>query len=492
VKSSSNPGPDASPEAAPPVGSTPERPLRVAIVGAGPSGFYVAQDLLKKKDLHASIDLFDRLPAPFGLVRYGVAPDHQKIKLVSRVFEKVAEDDRVRFFGNVSFGRDVHLEDLLACYDQVVFAVGGQTDRKLGVPGEDLTGSHSSTEFVYWYSGHPDYVDLAMPMDHREAVVVGIGNVAMDVARILARTADDLATTDIADPALDALRESQITDIHVLSRRGPAQAKCTPTELKELGEIEGVRVVVDPRDLDLDEDSAREAEDDRQTQRNLEVLWDYAGRHEDEAGRKLARRRIHLHFLASPVEIEGRDGGERVTGVTVERNRLEPTDSGYLNAVGTGERWTIPATLVVRAVGYRSVKLPEVPFDDRRGVIPNAAGRVLDPETREPVPRLYAVGWVKRGPSGLIGSNKPDAVETVEAMLADLPDRQGTPDPGPDAVERLLDQRGVCFVRYDHWRKLDELEVERGGACGRPRVKFCRVEEMLEALGLPETEPALP
>lgn len=458
---------------------TPERPLRVAVIGAGPSGFYTVAALLKAQDVAVSIDVFDRLPAPYGLVRYGVAPDHQKIKLVARVFEKAALDERVRFFGNVTFGEDLTHDELTARYDQVVYAVGGQTDRRLGIPGEDLDGSLSSTEFVYWYSGHPDFMDLEVPVDCEEVAVVGIGNVAMDVARVLARSADDLGTTDIADPALARLRESRVRDIHILARRGPVQAKCTPPELKELGEIEGVAVVVDPEDLQLDPASARALEDDRQAVKNLEVLQEYAEQEEDPAA---ADRRIHFHFLVSPVELLDEDG--RVAGVVLERNRLEPREGGYLAAVGTGEHEELPATLVIRAVGYRSVPLPDVPFHERWGVIPNEKGRVTDPETKKTMPGEYVVGWVKRGPTGLIGSNKPDARETVEVMLEDLPGLHPADDElaRPKAVEELLRQRSVRWVGFEEWQRLDKMEVDRGEAQGRPRVKFCRVEEMLEAL----------
>lgn len=454
----------------------------MAIVGAGPSGFYAAGALLQQDDLTVSVDVFDRLPAPFGLVRYGVAPDHQKIKMVARVFDKTARDDRVRFFGNVSYGRDLSHDDLLAHYDQVIYAVGGQSDRKLGIPGEDLEGSYSSTAFVYWYSGHPDWIDLDVSMEHETVAVVGIGNVAMDVARILARPPSELETTDIADPALEILRDSRVKDIHVLARRGPVQAKCTAPELRELGEIEGVHVVVDPKDLELDPASEKELEDDRQAQRNMEVLRDYAA--QDPEAAKTAQRRIHLRFLVSPVEIlDGHGGGEdQVTGVRVEHNRLEPTESGYLSSVGTGEHEILPATMIVKAVGYRSVALPDVPFHEKWGIIPNEEGRIVDPETDRTLPREYVVGWVKRGPTGLIGTNKADAVETVEKMIEDLPEIPPAENPDPAAVETLLAERGVRFVEYHDWQTLDELETQRGKDQGRPRVKFCRVDEMLAAL----------
>ena len=476
----------ARPEAVRPAVGSAGRPLRVAIVGAGPSGFYTAAALLAAARAEAppavsgpavSIDVLDRLPAPYGLVRYGVAPDHPKIKSVDRVFEKLCHDERVRFLGNVELGRDLSRAELLAHYDQVVYAVGGQSDRRLGIPGEDLAGSHSSTAFVAWYSGHPDFLDLEVDLSSEAAAVVGIGNVAMDVARILARTADDLATTDIADYALEVLAASRVRDIYVLARRGPVQAKCSPPELKELGEIEGVEVVVDGTDLELDPTSEAEAEEDRQAKKNLELLAAYA-----DADGGSPRRRIHLRFLASPVEVLGEDG--KVAGLVVERTRLEDAGGGRLRAVGTGETETLPVGLVVRAIGYRSLPLADLPFDDRNGVIPNDKGRVIDPATGARLPREYVVGWVKRGPTGLIGSNKPDGVETAAAMLEDLPALDAVPAEAatPGAIDALLALRGARPVPFCDWQRLDALEVERGKPHGRPRVKFVRVADMLAAL----------
>lgn len=459
---------------------TPERPLRVAIVGAGPSGFYTAAALLAAKDLAVAIDLLDRLPAPYGLVRYGVAPDHPKIKAVSRVFDKLALDPRLRFLGNVTAGRDLTHADLRRHYDQVVYAVGGQSDRQLGLPGEALPGSHSSTEFVAWYSSHPDFIDLDPSLDCEEAAVVGIGNVAMDVARVLARDPDELAQTDIADAALAALRRSRVRTVHVLARRGPVEAKCSPPELKELGEMAGVDVVVDPAELEIAAASAAELAADRQAQKNLELLRAYA-----ERGPTGRPRRIHLRFLVSPVEIVEREG--RVGALRLERNRLEARPDGTAKAVGTGSFETLPVGLVVRAVGYRSLPLPDLPFDDRRCIVPNDRGRVVDPETGRPRPGEYVVGWVKRGPTGLIGSNKPDGVETAAAMIEDLPTltpaaEAASSDTAPDAVDRLLAARGVRAVSFADWQRLDRLETERGAPQGRPRVKLCRVEDMLATL----------
>lgn len=444
-----------------------DRPLRVAIVGAGPSGYYAVAALLAAADSDdgppVAIDVLDRLPAPFGLVRYGVAPDHQKIKLVARVFEKAASDPRVRFLGNVGLGRDLSRDELLACYDQVVYAVGAQSDRRLGIPGEDLAGSWSSTEFVAWYNGHPDFVDADYPLDHEGVAVVGIGNVAIDCARVLAKSADELATTDVADEALAVLRRSRVRDVYVLARRGPLEAKCTPQELKELGEIEGVDVIVDPAEL-----AGLEAPpDDRQAEKNLVLFRQFA-----ERGDRGVARRIHFRFLVSPSEVIEGEGGA-VAGLRVERNRLVEDDDGRVRPRGTGEHETLPVSAVIRAIGYRSLPLPGVPFDERRGVIPNQGGRV------EGCEREYVVGWAKRGPTGLIGTNKPDSLETVEAMLEDaaaLPAAERRP------LDALLDERGVRRVSYEEWRRLDELETERGAAAGRPRVKLCRVDEMLAAL----------
>ena len=453
---------------------TPERPLRVAIVGAGPSGFYTAAALLADRETAVAIDLIDRLPAPYGLVRYGVAPDHPKIKEVVRVFERVALDPRVRYLGNVGCGRDLSPAELGRHYDQIVFAVGGQSDRRLGVPGEDLAGSHSSTAFVAWYSSHPDFLDLPVELDGAAAAVVGVGNVAVDVARILARDPEELARTDISDDALARLRASRVRDVHVLARRGPVQAKCSPAELKEMASLAGVDLVRAPADLELDPASAEELAADREAQKNLEILRELAAK-----GPSGAPRRIHLRFKVSPVELVGAAG--RVTALRLERNRLVPGKWGVA-AEGTGETETLPVGLVVRAVGYRSEPLAGVPFDERRAIVPNDKGRVLDLATNRPLPGRYVTGWIKRGPSGLIGSNKPDGAETAAAMLEDLATTPPAPDWRPEAIDRLLADKGVRRVDFEDWRRLDKLEVERGRAQGRPRVKLARVEEMLAAL----------
>lgn len=455
---------------------TTGRPLRVAVVGAGPAGFFTAAALVKNTSIEASVDLFERWPTPYGLVREGVAPDHESIKGVTRIFDRVLQHPRVRFFGNVCFGEDVTRQDLTELYDQVVYAVGAQTDRRMGIPGEDLTGSWPATEFVRWYNGQPECADLVFDLSVERAVVVGNGNVAVDVARILLTDPDVLARSDIADHALEALRQSQVREVVMLGRRGPAQAKFTNVELKEFGKLDGVEVDVAPEELELDLDSAGAA-GDRRVARNLEILHDYVSRQTSGAPRRLTFR-----FLVSPVELFSADSG--VGAVRLEKNRLVRGADGYLSAEGTGEYETLEAGLVLRSVGYRGVALPDVPFDDSRGVIPNRVGRLLTSPDGEHAPCEYAVGWIKRGPSGVIGTNKACAAETVASMIEDaeqLPvESGGAVD--PDAILAVLSERCPDYVTADDWRRLDEAETERGEAEGRPRVKVVRVDEMLDLM----------
>jgi len=446
----------------------PNRPLRVAIIGAGPSGIYAAEALIKQTEKNVSVDVFDRLPTPYGLVRYGVAPDHQTIKSVTKVMQKVLQDPRVRFLGNVEFGRDLTFADLRRHYEAVIYTVGASSDRRLGVPGEDLPGSLSATEFVAWYNGHPDYRCLDVRLDARGVAVVGMGNVAVDVTRILAKSVEELRQTDIADHALPLLAQSQVSDIYMLGRRGPAQAKFTTKELRELGELCNADIVVRPEELELDEKSAASIAGEPALLKNLEVLREFAAR--PLTGKP---RRVHLRFFVSPVAILGEG---RVQKIRLEKNRLDEN----LNAVGTGEFEELEVGLVLRSVGYKGVPLPGVPFDSRKGIIPNQAGRVL----REGQVALgeYTAGWIKRGPNGVIGTNKADASETVKLLLEDAPHLPLAPEPSPEAVTGLLQARGVRYVTLEHWLKLDALECALGQAQGRPRVKLTSVEKMLEAL----------
>jgi len=439
-------------------------PLRVAVVGSGPAGFYASDALLRSDDPPVAVDLLDRLPTPWGLVRFGVAPDHENIKAVSRAFEKTAARPGFRFFGNVDVGRVVSHAELLERYGAVVYTVGAQTDRHLGIPGEDLPGSWPATAFVAWYNGHPDFQGLSFDLSGERAVVVGNGNVAIDCARMLALTAAELAPTDTVAAAERAIIDSGIREIVMLGRRGPVQAAFTPPELQELGELAGADVVVDPHDLELDPASADALEHDRErARRNVELLREFAGRPP-----KGLPRRIVLRFLVSPVGIVG---SGRVEGVELVRNELV-SERGRLAARPTGERETIPCGLVLRSVGYLGVELPGVPFDEEAGVMPNEDGRVSGAE------RTYCAGWIKRGPSGVIGTNKKDAVETVEALLADArAGKLGAPSSAD--LAGLLDERGVLFVEYEGWQAIDAAERSMGEPLGRPRVKVTGWDELL-------------
>ncbi|MGD8584133.1 MAG: FAD-dependent oxidoreductase [Chloroflexota bacterium] len=457
---------------------TESAPLRVAIIGAGPAGFYTAERLFKEKNLNIEIDMYDRLPTPYGLVRAGVAPDHQKIKSVTKIFDRVAAKPGFRFYGNVDIGKDVSVADLEDYYHQIVYTTGAQTDRHLNIPGIDLKGSHAATEFVAWYNGHPYYRDREFDLSVESAAVIGIGNVAVDVARTLLRAPEELQKTDIADYALEALRSSKIKDVYVLGRRGPAQGKFTSPELKELGEMELAEVVVRREEAELDELSEESlATADRGTLRQVEIIQEYA--HLESQGKP---RRLHIRFLVSPSELIGDEDG-RVVAMKLVHNELYKTDAGSLRPRATDQEETIDVGLVFRAVGYRGVPIPNVPFNDDWGVIMNVKGRVVDATTQEPKTGHYTAGWIKRGPSGVIGTNKPDAAETAELMLADAVEGAVLQPgyPSADAAEAMVRSRQPEFFSYDDWLRLDQLEVERGEATGRPRVKFTKVSEMVAA-----------
>ena len=458
---------------------TAAQPLRVAIIGAGPAGFYAAERLFKETELVIEVDLYDRLPTPFGLVRNGVAPDHQKIKSVTAAFDRIAANPRFRFFGHVELGSDVTVDDLKAHYHQLLYSTGAQTDRPLGIPGDDLIGSHPATEFVAWYNGHPDYRDCEFDLSQESVAVVGVGNVAVDVARILCRTPEELLKTDIADYALEQLRASRVKEVTILGRRGPAQAAFTAPEAKELGELADCDTFVPADEAELDALSqASLAAADRAELRKVEFIQELARR--QPSGKS---KRLTLRFLVSPVELIGDETG-RVKQMRLVRNILYATDAGSLRPKATDQFETLDAGLVFRSIGYRGVPLPGVPFHDSWGVIPNAGGRVLDAESREPLVGQYTAGWIKRGPTGVIGTNKPDAAETVEAMLTDA--RAGKllspTNATAAAAEALVRGRQAHVVTYDDWRRLDALELSHGKEQGRPRVKFTRVDDMLAAL----------
>ncbi|GGN31291.1 FAD-dependent oxidoreductase [Deinococcus daejeonensis] len=443
---------------------TPDRPLRVAVIGSGPSGIFATEALLKQTDLPAQVDVYDRLPTPYGLVRYGVAPDHLTIKSVTRGFEKTLGDPRVRFLGNVEFGTDLTHEDALAHYDAVLYTVGASSDRRLGIPGEDLTGSMSATEFVAWYNGHPDAAAREMVLSASGVAVVGVGNVALDVSRILVKTAQELHESDIAAHALTALDASHVQDVWVLGRRGPAQAAFTTKELREFGELHAAEPVVKPEEIALSE-AEEAAITDNTKKKNVEVLRDFAAREPEGKA-----RRVHLRFLVSPVEILD-DGQGRVGGLKVERNRLD--ENG--NAVGTGEFEVLPVQMVLRSVGYRGVALPGVPFDEKRGVIANDEGRVTGRVGE------YTAGWIKRGPSGVVGTNRKDATDTVAHLLTDAKEGRlpGAAHPTREAVDALLAGKGVQVYSFHDWLVLDAHELAEGQAQGRPRAKVVHRELML-------------
>jgi len=457
-----------------------EHPLRVAVIGSGPAAFYTVQHLFQAEGLVAQVDMFERLHAPFGLVRYGVAPDHPKIKSVTAVYDKLASNPALRLYGNVEIGRDLTLEELTTHYHQVVFCTGAQTDRSLGIPGEDLRGSWPATEFVGWFNGHPDHAQLEFDLSHPRVVVVGIGNVAVDVARILCRTPQELARTDIADHALEALRHSAVREVLLLGRRGPAQAAFTPPEAKELGQLEDATVstVADEMTLDPVTQQTLAQQPDKATTRKLEILRNYVGRTE-----KGKSKRLVVRFLTSPTEILADDAGH-LRAVRLVRNELVAGDGGAIRARATEQHELVEAGLVFRSVGYRGVPLAGLPFDERRGLIPNEEGRVIDAQTGRPLPGVYVAGWIKRGPSGVIGTNKPDAGETVRHMLTDLTDgaHLDPASPAIGSVETRLAQRGVDFLTYDDWRSIDAAEIARGKPQGRPRVKFIGRDEFRAAL----------
>jgi ferredoxin--NADP+ reductase len=442
--------------------------MRIAIVGSGPAGFYAAEALLKRTDSPVDVDVFDRLPTPYGLVRGGVAPDHQKIKSVARVFASTAARPTFRFLGNVQLGRDLTVEDLRRHYHQIVYATGNEADRRLGIPGEGIGRCTPAAVFVGWYNGHPDYraaqIDLSVP----RVAVVGNGNVAIDVARILLRTRAELERTDIAAHALDALRHSQVREVFVLGRRGPEQAAFSPAELKELGAMEGADPMVDPADL------AGCAEGEKGG--NLEILRSFAARQPNADAKKL-----HLRFLVSPTEVVA-DAAGNVAGLALERNRLETRPDGTVAARGTGDVAVLDVGMVVPAIGFAAERIPGVPYDEKARIIANVEGRVVDPVSRAVVPNEYVVGWARSGPQGLIGEHKRASATVVANMVADGAGLDTRPLPPRDAIDALLRDRGVQLVSFEDWKRLDDVEVARGARRGAPRDKIVDVDAMLAVL----------
>jgi ferredoxin/flavodoxin---NADP+ reductase len=451
---------------------TVERPLRVAIVGSGPSAFYAADDLLKK-NLNIKVDMFEKLPVPFGLVRYGVAPDHAKIKNVTKVFEKIAQHPNFTFLGNVTVGKNITVFELRKFYDAVIFAIGAEADRHLGISGEDLVGSYTATEFVAWYNGHPDFQDHHFDFSQEVAVIIGQGNVAMDVARILCKTPDELKQTDITQHTLEILAESKIREVHVYGRRGPAQAAFTSPEIKEMGELADCYPVIDADDLRLNEASLKELEDPHNAGRkkNFEIL---SHLHTIQPNNR--KRKFVLHFRRSPIEIIGKG---RVQKIRFEINHLvgEPNQQ---KVRGTGKYEEIDCGVLFRSVGYRGIPIKGLPFSDQAGIIPNQAGRVMDSE--QIYSGWYVAGWIKRGATGIIGTNKPDSEETVKSLLEDLEHLNACENPSTEAVLKFLKDREVRVVTFEDWKKIDAAEIARGVPLNKPREKFARITGMLSAI----------
>ena len=460
------------------VGS-PERPLRVAIIGAGPSGFYAAESLLKSKDTNATVDMIDRLPTPFGLVRGGVAPDHQGIKKVVRIYDRIASDKRFRLFGNIRLGVDITVDDLRSTHDAIIYAFGAESDRKMNVPGEDLPGSHSATEFVGWYNGHPDYTNFSFDLSVESAVVVGVGNVAIDVARVLARHPDELKPTDIAAHAIPPLEASGIKTIYLLGRRGGPQAAFSPKEIRELAKVENADLIVSPEQAALDAVSeAWLPTADRDAKKNTEFLMKQA-----TTPAEGKPRQVVLKFLVSPVEFIADDSG-KLTRMRLRKNELYADKRGNPRPRAIDEYEEIDVGIAFKAVGYRGVRVPGVPFHESWGIVPNVDGRVTaSEESTEPLPGEYVVGWAKRGPSGLIGTNKADSIATVVGLLEDYK-AGGTPpnrsDKGPDALESFLNANGRTYVSYQGWKAIDAAELARGEAAGKLREKVVTIDEMVK------------
>lgn len=448
--------------------------LRLAIVGAGPAGIYAADILLKaERQFDVSIDLFEQLPAPYGLVRYGVAPDHPRIKGVITALRDVLDRGDIRIFGNVRFGRDVTLDDLKKHYNAVIFSTGAILDADLDIPGIDAAGSYGAADFVSWFDGHPD-VSREWPLEAESLAVIGNGNVALDIARMLAKHADDLLPTEVPDNVYQGLKASPVTDVHVFGRRGPAQVKFTPLELRELGELRDVDMVVYDEDFDYDQASLDAIASNKQVKVIDRVLQEWRTRPGVNNAGGEASRRLHLHFWAKPVEVK-KDADGRASAFVFERTR--PDAEG--GVVGTGELREIPIQAIYRAVGYFGSPLEGVPFDDRHGVIPNHEGQVLHPDSNERVPGVYATGWIKRGPVGLIGHTKSDAMETVRHLINDQGSWWQPEDPSEGAIPALLAERGVAWTDLDGWHRLDEHEIALGAPHERARIKVVPREDMV-------------
>lgn len=459
--------------------TTINKTYRVAIIGSGPAGFFAADHLFKNKEVSFEIDMYDKLPNPHGLVRSGVAPDHQKIKSVIKVYDKIAENPNFRFYGLIEFGKDINIDDLKKHYHQIIFATGAQTDRRMNIPGEDLNRSFTATDFVAWYNGHPEYSDRDFDLNVEKVAIVGMGNVAVDVARILCRTKKELLRTDIADYALEKLTNSKVKEVYMLGRRGPAQAAFTNPEIKELNNLEDADLLTLPDEVEIDNFTKEFLENnpDRSTDKKIELLKEFSSNTSSKS------KKLEIRFLVSPVEITG-DAENNVKAIKLVKNELYKSKDGSIRPKATDNYEILDVDIVFRSIGYYGIPLPGVPFNQNWGTIPNEQGRVIHSETNKPVPGLYATGWIKRGPTGVIGTNKTDSQETVKLMIEDIENKNiFSPElPSASAVEKLIRSRRPDYISYEDWLKIDNKEKEMGEKEGRPRKKFTSVSDMLNVL----------
>ncbi|HSG31469.1 MAG TPA: FAD-dependent oxidoreductase [Thermodesulfobacteriota bacterium] len=454
-----------------------KKTFNAAIIGSGPAGFYAAEHLFKNKDYSFNVDIYDRLPTPFGLVRSGVAPDHQKIKTVTRVFDKIAQNPGFRFFGNVEYGKDINLDDLKKHYHIIIFATGAQTDRKMNIPGEDLKGSYTATEFVAWYNGHPDYKEREFDLSQEKVAIIGVGNVAVDVARILCRTTEELEKTDIADYALEKLANSNVKEVYMIGRRGPAQAAFTNPELKELGNLEGADLILDKDEIEPDKITIKQMQEheDKSVTRKLELLKEYS-----QAATGDKDKKLYIKFLLSPVEITGNDDST-IKSLVLTENELYESEDGSVRCKSIDKNIELDVGLVFRSIGYHGVPLAGVPFNESWGVISNEKGRIVDNGNKH-INGLYATGWIKRGPTGIIGTNKTDSAETVNFILEDINENKlNTPElTDTESIENLIMSRNDKIITYEKWLKVDDSEKLRGEKLGRPRLKYTDIDEIID------------
>tara|TARA_Y100001934_G_scaffold180244_1_gene213215 strand:- start:77 stop:1483 length:1407 start_codon:yes stop_codon:yes gene_type:complete len=455
-------------------------PLRVAVIGSGPAGFYTVGQLFKEYNNIVEVDMFDKLPTPFGLVRYGVAPDHQKIKSVTKLYERIADNPKFRFWGNVEIGKHIQIDDLRRIYHCVVFAYGTNRSRSLGILGEDFDGSYAATDFVAWYNGHPDYQNHQFDLSVNTAVIVGVGNVAIDVARILCLTEEELIQSDVTDNALHALLESNIREVVLLGRRGPAQAAFTNPELKELINLQGADLKIDLDEAKLDRLSEEYVvlQDDKLLRSKVDMIKDisYVTSFNNN-------KSITIRFLVSPLEIFGGENN-KVVGMRLVKNELYKTNTGYLKSKATDKCEDISAGIVLTSVGYMGSAINGIPFDEKSGTIPNINGRVFNQDTQEILTGMYTCGWIKRGPTGVIGTNKEDAIETVHCMIEDVQSGKYIDvDPiDKDCVDEIITDAQPDTFTFDDWKRIDKIEIERGKVVNRPRIKFTSTLSMLKVL----------